>query len=164
MERSVGGTERKGNPLARRIHLVMTAVFLVSVAIQVFLAGLGIFAGVSLDLHRTFGYFLAVIPLVALIAAIVGRMTRRQVMLSIALNVLVHVQGILIVMRAIDPVFAALHPVNALLLFGLAAVATQEALDYASVRLPSLLGGRGGSGRDAAAAGSAAPSGRDGAL
>ena len=62
---------------ARRVFVVLAWSFVVAVAIQFLLAGLGILGGESLEPHRQWGFVaLHLIPVVMLIAAIVGRMGR----------------------------------------------------------------------------------------
>ena len=111
----------------RRVPLVIYAtfavVFLLSVVVQVFLAGAGIFASASwLGSHGIFGHVLPVIPLLMVILGLVGRLPRPINWLTVLLLVLVYIQPWFIYLaRDIGtPLLAALHPVNALAIFTLA--------------------------------------------
>lgn len=89
--------------------------FLGLLAIQVFLAGVGLFGAGTMAGHRDFGYLLSLLPLFLLIAAAVAR-AGRLVWLSGALLVLTFVQTLLPLLKADLPYVAALHPVNAMVL------------------------------------------------
>lgn len=89
------------------------------IAVQVFFAGLAIFAGPSWwRTHTTFVHLIEVLPLLMLIAAFVGRLPARAKWLSIAALLLIGLQFVLVELAI--PGVAALHPVNALLIFWLA--------------------------------------------
>jgi hypothetical protein len=103
-------------------------LFVACSIVQVFLAGLGVF--VSPDrfaLHRDFGYTFGLLLLVVIMAAIVGRLGRRQIGFAIGLMVLFTLQSVLIAVRATAPEIAALHPVNGFLIVAVAFVAGREA-------------------------------------
>ena len=96
-------------------------LFLACVVVQVFLAGLGVFAGAqNFSLHREFGYVFGWLTLVLLLLALAGRLGRRWVGLSALLLVLFALQSVFVALREIAPAVAALHPVNALAIFGVA--------------------------------------------
>jgi len=103
-------------------YLVIGALFALAILLQVFLAGGGIFASSSwLVMHRVFGNALSIFPVVLLVLALVARQSWRKIGLNGLLLVLVVLQGILItVPTSIGlPLLEALHPVNALIIFGL---------------------------------------------
>jgi hypothetical protein len=109
---------------ARRLHPWLSGLFALGVLLQAFLAGaaLGQLGG-SGDFasHTEFGYTgMGILALLVLIAAGLGRADRVQIWGSIALFVDYIVQTLLPGFRGSSPAVAALHPVNALLLFGLA--------------------------------------------
>lgn len=105
-------------------HLVTTWAFVAAVVVQVFLAGLGLFAGSeNWRTHVEFGYSAVWIVILLLpIFALVARLPRREIGLSFLLLALYIPQCLLPpLVRAGAPGFiAAFHPVNALLMFGLA--------------------------------------------
>jgi hypothetical protein len=108
---------------ARLVHPWLAWVFVGTVLLQVFLAGLALFAGAGFEAHREAGYtYPGIAALAVLIAAIVGGAGRREIGLAFLLLVLYVVQTILPALRADLPVVAALHPVNAVALFTLGAV------------------------------------------
>jgi mercuric ion transport protein len=96
-------------------------LFLACVVVQVFLAGLGVFAGAqNFTLHREFGYLFGWLTLVLLLLALVGRLGRRWVGLSALMLVLFAFQSVFVALREVMPEGAALHPVNALAIFAVA--------------------------------------------
>jgi hypothetical protein len=94
----------------------------VSIVIQVFLAGLAIpqlGGNGSYATHRDFGYLIGLIALVLLLAAVAAGAGRRRIGQAVGLLVLYVVQSSLPYMDPGLPAAAALHPVNALVMFGL---------------------------------------------
>jgi hypothetical protein len=106
--------------VARKLFVGLAWLFVLAVAIQFLFAGLGILGGESMDLHRAWGFFvLHLIPIMMLIAAIVGRMGRTVIALTVGLFLLVFVQPIF-TDAELDPRWLrALHVVNALFIFAL---------------------------------------------
>lgn len=114
--------------VARGIHLAAIWLFAACSVIQVFLAGLGVFVGPDrFALHRDFGYTFGLLLLVVIVAAIVGRLGRRQILYAIVLMVLFTLQSVFVAMRATAPEIAALHPVNGVLIIGVAFFSGREA-------------------------------------
>ena len=104
--------------VGRLVHLGVTYVVLAGVVLQPFLIGLWLFGAVSTsDLHTGLGYLLFIpgCPLL-LIAALVGRLPRREILLTGAVILDTFVQVSLPSFRTDLPVVAALHPVNFLVL------------------------------------------------
>ena len=102
-------------PIARRIHVAAAWLLAASIVVQAFLAGAAIAnLGGNGDFspHFEFGY--AVVGLITLAVLLT------DIALSFGLLVLYVVQTALPQFRASHPWLAALHPANALLLFGLA--------------------------------------------
>jgi hypothetical protein len=92
----------------------------VGVVVQVFLAGLGIFGAESFDAHESFGWMLHTAAVVLFLLALLGPRTRRTIGLAFGLLVLMTVQIMLVGARDDTPWLAALHPVLALFVLGLA--------------------------------------------
>jgi hypothetical protein len=107
-----------------RLHAAAAALFVVAIVIQVFLAGTALAnLGGSGDFsaHIEFGYLWVGLASLALaLTAIAARRPRRDVGIAVGLLVLYIVQTTLPNARTSAPWIAALHPVNALFLFGLA--------------------------------------------
>ena len=105
--------------LTRKVFLVLAWMFVLAVAIQFLLAGLGILGGESLEAHRQWGFVaLHLIPVLMLIAAIVGRMGRAVIGMTIGVFVLVFLQP-LFAAPDLDPQWLrSLHVLNALLIAG----------------------------------------------
>ena len=106
-------------------------VYVAAVVVQFFLAGAGVFrakpkAGEHLfessafDAHRGLGTILQASALLLLLLALLAWPGRRLLIGSAALFVLLIVQGILAGAGDSAPWVAALHPVNGLLILGLA--------------------------------------------
>jgi len=96
---------------------VVSAVFATLILVQVFLAGLGVFAGPgSFITHRQFGYLIGWFTLVMVVLAVAGRLGKRIVGLSLIALVQMALQSVFILVRAELPAVAALHPVNGVLL------------------------------------------------
>jgi hypothetical protein len=107
-----------------RLHAAAAALFVVAIVIQVFLAGTALAnLGGSGDFsaHIEFGYlWVGLASLALVLTAIAARRPRRDVGIAVGLLVLYIVQTMLPNARTSAPWIAALHPVNALFLFGLA--------------------------------------------
>lgn len=107
-----------------RVHAVVAWAFVITIAVQVFYAGAAITAlggSGSFRTHIDFGYtVVGIAALAVLVTAIVARRPRREVGIAAGLLVLYVVQTSLPYAKGSLPWVAALHPVNALLLFALA--------------------------------------------
>lgn len=109
----------------RWLHAAAAAVFVAAVLVQVFLAGAAIpNLGGSGDFgtHIAFGYTeVGLAALAVVVTALIARRPRRDVGITLGLMALYIIQTILPGLRDSIPWIAALHPVNAMLLFALAA-------------------------------------------
>ena len=104
---------------ARRVFVVLAWSFVVAIAIQFLLAGLGILGGESLEPHRQWGFVaLHLIPVLMLIAAIVGRMGRTVIGMTIGVFVLVFLQPLFAAPDLEPQWLRSLHVLNALLIAG----------------------------------------------
>lgn len=102
---------------ARQAHPIVGGLFAACVVIQVFLAGLGVFADPrSFITHRDFGYLFGFLTLALLVLALVGREPRRVTGLSALLLLLFALQSVFIALRTSAPEIAALHPLNGFLI------------------------------------------------
>jgi hypothetical protein len=110
---------------------VASWLFLLAIAVQVFLAGAGLFGLMDFTLHGMFGWSLSLGPVVLLILAIVARVDRATLLLSLALLLDTVIQPELAAARYESPVIAAFHPVNALLIFWLTWTLTRRATNLA---------------------------------
>ena len=108
----------------RQIHAVVAWLFVASIAYQVYLAGAAIAnLGGSGDFssHAGFGFtIVGLAALAVLITAIIARVPRRDIGWSFLLLLQYVIQTILPGMRDSSPAIAALHPLNAVLLFAFA--------------------------------------------
>ena len=108
-----------------RLHAAAAALFVVAIVVQVFFAGAALAnlgGSGNFATHIEFGYtWIGIAALAVLLTAIAARRPRREVGIALALLVLYVVQTVLPSFRVSTPWLAALHPVNALFLFALAA-------------------------------------------
>ena len=118
---------------ARVLFYGLTVLFLLGVVVQFFLAGLYVFGGTSIESHRVLGFILAAAALLMIILAVVGRLPRKTVLLTILLLGLSVLQSILVNVD-IDEV-GALHPVNALVIAFVAYGLMQSSRDYLASKM-----------------------------
>jgi hypothetical protein len=108
----------------RLVHALAAMAFVVAILVQVFLAGAALLQlGGNGDFrtHADFGYSaVGIVALLVVVTAALARVGRRRIGISALLLVLYIVQTILPVFKKDVPAIAALHPVNALILFALA--------------------------------------------
>ena len=110
--------------------------------LQFLLAGLGIFGASSFSAHEGVGYLFHTIAVIVLVVAVAGPRTGRDIGMGALFAVLATVQIYLPELRGDAPELAALHPLLALFLLGLAAHIGRRYIGA---------GGAGGSGAAAAA-------------
>jgi uncharacterized protein DUF6220 len=103
-----------------RLGFVLAAwLFVVSVVIQVVLVGFDIFAHLGGSIHRDFAYVYGWLAPILVLLASVARVPTDLRNLSIVLLLLFAIQTVLPSLKDEYPMLAALHPVNALAIFGL---------------------------------------------
>ena len=109
--------------MLKRVHGAVAWLFVGTIVVQVFLIGAALpQLGGSNDFgaHREFGYtVVGLAALAVLVTALIARAGRQAIGISAGLVVLYFVQTILPNLRGSVPFAAALHPVNALVLFAL---------------------------------------------
>jgi hypothetical protein len=105
----------------RRVHAAVAIVFVVAIIVQVFLAGAAIAnlgGSGNFSAHIEFGYtWIGLAALALLVTAFAARRPRRDIGIVVAIIVLYVIQTLLPSFKSSSPAIAALHPVNALLLF-----------------------------------------------
>jgi hypothetical protein len=105
----------------RQAHAVVAWVFVVSIVVQVFLAGAAMTqlgGSGTFATHVDFGYtWVGLAGFAVLVTAIVARAGGRSILISLGLLALYIVQTSLPYARESIPAIAALHPVNAMVLF-----------------------------------------------
>jgi hypothetical protein len=132
---STAGAKSSARKFGRIGSLVLGSLFVLSILLQVFLAGGGIFGSASWwPVHVAFGMGITLLPLAFLLLAWLGRLGPRTLWLSGLAFVLVIIQTFLVSLPASlgVPILSSLHPVNALVIFGLALWLTARA--WQSVR------------------------------
>lgn len=129
---TVSGKASPDNRLSTRVrwarggYVVVAGLFVVCVVIQVFIAGMAVFVDpANWSLHANFVHVFEFLPLVMLVGAFLGRLSRGLKLLPVVLFVLIIVQYAT-ALGFSDSVVAALHPVNALVIFGIAVMTTRR--------------------------------------
>ncbi|HEX5578780.1 MAG TPA: hypothetical protein VFY43_03855 [Candidatus Limnocylindria bacterium] len=102
---------------ARTLYAGMAWLFFGAVVVQVFLAGLGLLGGGDMHAHIGFGFLLPLLTIPLLLLAWAAQPDRRTFRLTVLLLFVTFLQTFLPGLRQDAPVLAALHPVNALLIF-----------------------------------------------
>lgn len=118
---------------ARAGYLVVAWVFVAFVLTQVFLAGLSIFVGPSSwARHVAFGQLFSYLCVALLILAFVGRLPSLMIGLTMLLSLLYGLQWLLIeIPRSMGMLaLSALHPVNALIIFGVSLWLARRSLRF----------------------------------
>ena len=106
-------------------YVVVAALFIVSVFVQFFLAGLGVFGAESFEAHKDFAGVFHLFALLLVILALLVRRNRVDLTLVVALFVLITIQFSL--PEADDGYVAALHVLNALIIYTVAFHVLQRA-------------------------------------
>ena len=118
---------------ARVLFFGLAVVYLAGVVVQFFLAGLGTFGATSFDAHQAFGLVLALLTLVLLVLAVVGKVPRLLILLAVALLGLNVLQMFLA--RVDVEEVAALHVVNALAIVFVAHEIMQRSRRYLASKM-----------------------------
>jgi hypothetical protein len=110
---------------ARPVHFGLAAIFVASVAIQIFLAGLAIFdASGSWAYHRSFVHVFEMLPILLAGVAWGGRLPVATRWAWVGVYALISMQYATVAAREAAPWVAALHPVNAFVITGIALTLT----------------------------------------
>lgn len=115
--------------VARYGYALVAWLFAGGILMQVFLIGLSLLGGQpSWQTHRGLGHGLAIAPLLMITFAYAGRLRRPIKLLTwLAFVVYVLLADVVIFLRGSIPEVAALHPVLAVLLFGVVAFLAVQA-------------------------------------
>lgn len=104
--------------IARLTYRYVTRLYVAAIGFQVLFAGVYVFVGPELlFVHKTFAHLFIALSTVLLIVAFGGRLAapaRRDAAVTTALLI---AQGLFVHALVISPFIAALHPVNALVMF-----------------------------------------------
>jgi hypothetical protein len=114
---------------------VVAWLYVGAIGVQFFFAGLGIFAGpLNWETHTRFGFGIGLLLPILLVLAFLGKVPRGIVLWLVVLIADYIIQSSLPALRDVSPFLAALHPVNALLVFTIALVHALRATRF--VRAP----------------------------
>ena len=123
----------------RYLFVALAGLFLIGVAYQVFLAGMAVFGAGRWADHVDFGFVVTALPLLLIIVALLARAGRATVWLTVATLVVAQVQTVLPWFKEDVAWISALHPVNAMVIFGLGVLVVRRAwaLARSTVASPS---------------------------
>jgi Family of unknown function (DUF6220) len=119
---------------ARVLFFGLTAIYLLAVLVQFFLAGLAVFGSTAdWDAHAGLGFVLSISTLLLLVLAVVGRLPRRLILVTL---LLVGLNALQLVLPHIEVAeLAALHPVNAVAIVFVAYALMQGSRVYVTSKM-----------------------------
>lgn len=104
-----------------RLQRSCLGLYLGAIGLQVYAAGLALFGVTSFMPHAVLGYLMIIGALILVILTAMARLPRRALMCALLILALAILQPILVlILRASSPAIAAMHPLNAVLMIGLA--------------------------------------------
>jgi hypothetical protein len=108
-------------------YVLFAGIFVVCVLIQVYIAGMAVFIDpANWELHTTFIHVFELLPIIMLVLAFAGQLPRRLKWLPAGLFLLIIVQYATAEGFS-DSLVAAIHPVNALVIFWIGIITTRMA-------------------------------------
>ena len=113
----------------RILYLIIAWLFPVAILVQVLFVGLSLFTSQTYwDAHIGLGHTIGILPILLVILGYLGRLPRRTIILTwLALGTYLIQAEVFAAIRADVPLFAAFHPVLALVLFALALMIALQA-------------------------------------
>ncbi len=126
--------------IARRSFPVLAWGYVAALGVQVFFAGMYVFAGArNIELHKNFAHVIGIMTILLVLSAFVGRVERTDKRLTLAVVGLLFMQGGLVHVHQLFnmPLVAALHPVNALVLTWVSVTLARRAAAYRAPTAPS---------------------------
>jgi hypothetical protein len=118
------------------IFAAAAVAYLVAIVIQVLLAGAAVFDVIDFAPHSGFGWSLSSAPLILVLLAIAAQAPLGTISLTVVLTLDAMFQPELALARDDAPVVAALHPVNAFVLFWLTVLVARRAVALAREPMP----------------------------
>ncbi len=117
---------------ARWAYFVFAALIPLAVLLLVFTVGLSLFVSPgNWAMHKNWGHLPEAMILILPVLALLGRLPRALTPWLVATLVLIIVQTLLPTFRGSVPMLAALHPVNAFILFVVSGMHTRKAWQLA---------------------------------
>lgn len=112
---------------ARLVFAAAAWLFVACILVQVFLVGLDLFAKLDGSIHRDFAYLFGWLAPALVLLARAAHAPAGTRTLTLVLLVLFALQTVMPSLRDRYPMVAALHPVNALVIFAVAVVIARRA-------------------------------------
>lgn len=113
--------------LIYKLQRTCVASYLAAVALQIYVMGLALFGVTSFMPHALLGYGMIAGAVILTVLTVTAKLPRRAQLFAAAVLVLTVLQPMLVLtLRGRAPALAALHPVNALVIFALAAVVARS--------------------------------------
>jgi hypothetical protein len=104
-----------------RLQRTCLGLYLVSVGLQVYAAGLALFGVTSFVPHAILGYLMIIGAILLFVLTAIARLSRPALVYAALIVAIAFLQPVLVlVVRTTTPALAALHPLNALLMLTLA--------------------------------------------
>ncbi len=125
IEKPMGGFTR----VSRVLFVIVSYLLALCILIQVFLAGLSVFSSASYwAFHKTFVVYFEFLPLLLMLLAAFGRIRRSFIWFSLLIQAQIVLQYVFVYLPV--SVVAALHPVNAVIMFWLTMYMARNAMKF----------------------------------
>ena len=118
--------------LIHKLQRTCVVSYLGAVALQVYMMGLALFGVTSFTPHALLGYGMILGAAILTVLTVSARLPRRAQLLALAVLLLTILQPVLVLALRGAPLLAALHPLNALAIFALAATVARSTVKPAS--------------------------------
>ncbi|MGV3465453.1 MAG: DUF6220 domain-containing protein [Heyndrickxia sp.] len=123
--------KKYGSNGIRIIFAILSILFLIGLLVQVFLAGIAIFADIgNWSSHEIFVRFFEFIPVGMFLLSFFGKIPKMWKWQSASLYLMIILQYVTASLIGKVPYISALHPIIALLLFWRALVVVQESIKF----------------------------------
>ena len=117
--------------VGRYLYVAVIWLFVAFLAVQIFYAGQGLFAvPPNMETHKGFGWLVHLLDLALIAVALIAQVGRPTIWWVLALFVTSAIQPFLPEMRVDAPFFAALHPLNAVVISLIAVKLALESLRF----------------------------------
>jgi hypothetical protein len=117
--------------VGRVLYVAVIWLFVAFLAVQIFFAGQGLFAvPPNMEVHIGFGWLVHLLDLALIAVALIAQVGRPTIWWVLVLFVTSAIQPFLPELRVDAPIFAALHPLNAVVMSLIAVKLALESLRF----------------------------------